>query len=405
MFVKHSYFPKGAQLISARLRVQQKATRHDQRHQNLRLVLQCIVADGSISRADVSRATGLTPATVSHLVAQLEDDGLVAELGTGPSAGGKPPTLYGLNAGARSIVAIDLSDGKRVGSIFDLEGNPTGHAETSRNNVTGEAAVKHLCDVIDGLVKQSTAPLLGIGIGTPGVIDDDGTVIEASYLDWHGVPLRSLVADRYDLPVHVINNSRAAAIAEYSFGDHEAENLLVIKVGNGVGAGVLLDGRIHGGEDSAAGEIGHVVVDPEGSPCYCGKVGCLETVVAAPRLNDAMVPLLDEVSTSVTKNLRAAGDLAIAGHDTALKVIDEATRYLAAVLSTTVAVLDIHKVVITGIVSGLGEPFLERLATAIEDTVLSTLASKLELCYGHTGDPAVRMGAAALVMNRELGVV
>lgn len=405
MFDKHSYFPKGAQLISARLRVQRKATRHDQRHQNLRLVLQCIVAEGSISRADISRATGLTPATVSHLVAQLDEDGLVTELGTGPSAGGKPPTLYGLNAAARSIVAVDLSDGKRVGSIFDLEGNPTGHAETSRNNVTGQAAIDHLCDVIDGLIQQSTTPLLGIGIGSPGVIDEDGNVVEASYLDWHDVPLRSLLTDRYDLPVHVINNSRAAAIAEYSFGDHEAENLLVIKVGNGVGAGVLLDGRIHGGEDAAAGEIGHVVVDPHGSPCYCGKVGCLETVASAPRLNEALMPLLDEVSPSVTKNLRAAGDLAIAGDATVLEIIGEATASLATVLSTTVAVLDIHKVVITGIISGLDEPFLERLRKAIDETVLSTLASKLELCYGHTGDRAVRMGAAALVMNRELGVV
>ena len=385
--------------------MQRKATRHDQRHQNLRLVLQCIVAAGSISRADIARQTGLTAATVSHLVAQLEQDGLVSELGTGPSAGGKPPTLYGLNGTARSIITVDLSDGKRVGSLLDLEGNSLHHTETSRDDTTGEAALAQLFKVIDGLEAKSPAPLLGIGIGSPGVIDNAGTVIEASYLDWHGVPLGSLLAERYSQPVHVINNGRAAALAEYSFGDHDAENLLVVKVGNGVGAGILLDGRIHSGEDDAAGEIGHVVVDPNGLPCYCGKIGCLETVVAAPRLNEAFLPLLDEVSASVTANLNAAGELAADGDETALKVIDEATRYLAAVLSTTVAVLDIHKVVITGIVSGLGEPFLDRLRIAIEEMVLTNLAEKLELCFGHTGDRAVRMGAAALVMNKELGVV
>ncbi len=402
MFAKHT---NGRHQISARLRVQHKATKRDQRNQNLRLVLQCIVAEGSISRADIARQTGLTPATVSHLVASLEDDGLVAELGTGPSAGGKPPTLYGLNGSARSIIAVDLSDGKRVGSVLDLEGNSAYRTERSRGAQGGRAGIEQLIQVIDELIEHSPAPVLGIGIGTPGVIDESGTVIEASYLDWHDVPLGTLLSDRYSLQVHVINNSRAAALAEYSFGDHDAENLLVVKIGNGVGAGVVLDGRIHGGEDSAAGEIGHVVVDPNGSHCFCGKVGCLETVAAAPRLNEAFTPMLDEVSDSLTKNLEAAGALAATGDTRALQVIDDATRNLASVLSTTVAILDIHKVVITGIVSGLGAPFLDRLQQTIESNVLSTLASKLELCYGHTGDRAVRMGAAALVMNKELGVV
>ncbi len=385
--------------------MQRKATRHDQRHQNLRLVLQCVVAEGSISRADIVRATGLTAATVSQLVAQLEEDGLVVELGTGPSAGGKPPTLYGLNASARIIVAVDLSDGKRVGSVLDLEGNLLYKTETSRDALGGQAGVEQLYATIDELVANAPAPPLGIGIGSPGVIDDQGRVIEASYLNWHDLPLAELVADRYDLPVHVINNSRAAALAEYSFGEHDAENLLVVKVGNGVGAGIVLDGRIHGGEDSAAGEIGHVVVEPDGLECYCGRVGCLETVVAASRINDSVTPHIDEPSASVTSNLEVAGSLALAGNPEVLSIIDDAATRLGSVLSTTVAVLDIHRVVITGIVSGLGDPFLDRLRTSIDNGVLSTLASKLELCYGHTGDRAVRMGAAALVMNKELGVV
>ncbi len=255
------------------------------------------------------------------------------------------------------------------------------------------------------MITKAAAPPLGIGIGSPGVIDDDGNVIEASYLDWHNVPLGNLLSDRYELPVHVINNSRAAALAEYSFGEHDAENLLVVKIGNGVGAGVVLDGRIHGGEDSAAGEIGHVVVEPEGLECYCGRVGCLETVVAAPRLNDALAQLIPDASTSVARNLASAGMLAAEGEEKVLEVIDTATTKLGSVLSTTVAVLDIHKVVITGIVSGLGDPFLNRLGQAVDNGILATLASKLELCYGHTGERAVRMGAAALVTNKELGVV
>ena len=138
--------------------------------------------------------------------------------------------------------------------------------------------------MIDELLTETPAPPLGVGIGSPGVIDAEGTVLEASFFDWHDVPLAEMLTERYELPVHVINNSRAAALAEYSFGDHQAENLLAVKIGNGVGAGVVLDGRIHTGEDSAAGEIGHVTVDHDGIRCVCGQTGCLETVASAPRL-------------------------------------------------------------------------------------------------------------------------
>lgn len=347
----------------------------------------------------------MTAATVSHLVAQLEEDGLVSELGTGPSAGGKPPTLYGLNAGARSIITVDLSDGERTGSILDLKGISAYRTTRSCDALRGQEGIGQLFDTIDELIAETPAPPLGIGIGTPGVVDTSGTVIEASYLDWHDVPLGTLLSERYALPVHVLNNSRAAALAEYSFGGHQAENLLVVKIGNGVGAGILLDGRIHRGEDSAAGEIGHVVVDPNGVPCYCGKIGCLETIAAAPRLNEALAPFIDPDSSSLADNLRAAGSLAGAGDPGTLMVINETARNLARVLSTTVAILDIHKIVLTGIVSGLGAPFLDRLRTEIDNAVLPTLASKLELSYGRTGDRAVRMGAAALVVSQELGVV
>lgn len=385
--------------------MQKKATRQDQRIQNRRLVLQSVLAHAPISRADIVRSTGLTAASVSAIVAELENQGLVLELGTGPSAGGKPPTLFGINAGAYSIISVDLSDGERAGSVLDLQGTSAYRTERSRDALQGQQGIDQLIEMIDELLAETPAPPLGIGIGSPGVIDDKGTVVEASFFDWHGIPLGALLAERYALPVHVINNSRAAALAEYSFGHHDAENLLVVKIGNGVGAGVVLDGRIHGGEDFAAGEIGHVVVDPNGAPCFCGKVGCLETVAAAPRLLDSFRQFVDIPTTSLLESMEIAGAAANQGDPGVLKTIDEAARNLGKVLSTTVAILDIHKVVITGVVSRLGSQFLSRLRDEIDHAVLPTLASKLEFCYGRTGDRAVRMGAAAHVVNQELGVV
>jgi predicted NBD/HSP70 family sugar kinase len=128
-------------------------------------------------------------------------------------------------------------------------------------------------------------------------------------------------------------------------------------------------------------------------------------MAAAPRLLDSFAQFVDIGTGSLLEGMETAGRAAAAGDTSVLKTIDEAARNLGRVLSTTVAILDIHKVVITGVVSRLGDSFLDRLRSEIDAAVLPALASKLELCYGRTGDRAVRMGAAALVANLELGVV
>jgi predicted NBD/HSP70 family sugar kinase len=363
------------------------------------------MAQGQTSRADIARTTGLTAATVSDLIGELLDEGLVSEVGFGPSAGGKPPTLLDIDASARSVIAVDLSDGARVGSVLDLRGTSSHRTARFESAPSGRRGVDELIDTIDELMSAAPAPPLGIGIGTPGVVAKDGTVVEASNLDWHQLPLARLTADRFELPVHVINNSRAAALAEYSYGDHGAENLLVIKFGRGIGAGIVIDGRIHGGEDSAAGEIGHVVVDPAGPACHCGRRGCLEKVAGVPYLVEALAPIVAAGGADRLEILARAGRRAAEGDEDVLAVIGEAGTNVAKVLSATVAILDIHRVVVTGQVAALGDSFLACIRREVESAILPALAEKLDLCYGRTGDRAVRLGAAALVIKQELGVV
>ena len=363
-------------------------------------MLQQVVAEGPLSRADISRATGLTPATVSDLVGELVGEGLVSELGFGPSAGGKPPTLVGLKASARSVVAIDLSDGGQVGSVVDLAGNAAYRTRPWRPGGMGQERLDQVIEDLEELVEAAPSPVLGIGVGTPGVIDTDGTVVEASNLGWHDLPLGEILSEHFDRPVHVVNNSRAAALAEYSFGGHEAENLFVVKIGYGIGAGVLLDGRIHTGEAAASGEIGHVVVDPQGPLCRCGRTGCLETV-------SGVQYLIGEASVdgSTQEILADLAQRAASGDSAARRRLGSAARHLGQVLATTVAVLDVHHVILTGLIASLGESFLRLVGEEIKGHVLPALADKLELHYGQTGDRAVRLGAAALVLSNELGVM
>jgi predicted NBD/HSP70 family sugar kinase len=253
-----------------------KATRQQTRAHNKRLVLRTIYQEQEISRADVARATHLTRTTVSHIVAELIAEGLIEETGFGPSEGGKPPVLLNLVAGSRNLIGVDLANSRFRGGVLDLRGNIIERFDMPIHEQNGELALERVTLLIDSLLEASQGPVLGIGIGTPGLVDArEGIVRRAVNLDWQDLPMRDLLQTRYNLPIYVSNDSHAAALGEYAFGQkREIANLIVIKVGRGTSAGIVLNGRLHYGDGSGAGEIGHVRVVENGKPCLCGQRGC-----------------------------------------------------------------------------------------------------------------------------------
>ena len=260
----------------------QKATHSQTRAYNSQLVLRTIYDQELISRADVARRTGLTRTTVSDLVGELMELGLTEEVGRGPSNGGKAPILLRVADDSRHLIGVDLGESEFSGAVVNLRGEVRRSARLPLNGRDGDEAVELVHQLIDDLVGSNGDGLVGIGIGTPGIIDSEaGTVRWAVSLDWQDLPLGSLIRERHDLPVYVANDSQAAALAEYIFGtDRRATNMAVIRVGRGIGAGLILNGELFHGDGFGAGEIGHVTVDPEGEPCRCGRRGCLETVAS-----------------------------------------------------------------------------------------------------------------------------
>ena len=263
-------------------RLAQKATPQQIKAYNTRLVLKTIFDRDRISRADVARATGLTRPTVSSAVASLRRRGLVEEVGQGPSAGGKPPILVSVVDDSRHAIGIDLASGEFRGAVVNLRGEIRHRVALPLDGRDGDAALALVYELIDRLIAATNSSLLGIGIGTPGLMDPmKGIVRQAVNLDWQDLPLRSLLKKRYGLPLYVANDSQVAALAEFTFGAHKAsDNLVLIKVEHGIGAGIVLNGRLFHGDTFGAGEIGHVVVDDDGLPCRCGNTGCLETVAS-----------------------------------------------------------------------------------------------------------------------------
>ena len=222
-----------------------KATREQSKIHNKRLILKTIYDNGEISRAYISRLTYLTRTTVSSIVTELIDEGLVEEIGQGPSDGGKPPILLSVVDNSRHLIGIDLADSEFRGGVVDLRGKIIDRVIISVNDRDGLSAMELVYKLIDKLIGIATNPILGIGIGTPGLMDArNGIVRSAVNLDWSDLPLRNLLESRYNLHVYIANDSQVAALGEYTFGQRqETSNLVVVKVGRGVGAGIVINGR------------------------------------------------------------------------------------------------------------------------------------------------------------------
>jgi predicted NBD/HSP70 family sugar kinase len=378
-----------------------KATHRQTRVHNERLVVRTLYDLGPISRAEVARLTGLTRTTVSDVVSTLIDDGVVREIGRGPSSGGKAPILLEVDQDARLVVGLDLGEERFVGSLVNLRGDIRRTVELPVAGRDGEAAVQLVFALLDELLEGVAAPLLGIGIGTPGLVDSrTGTIRRAVNLDWRDLPLGAIVGERYAVPVNVANDSQAAALAEYTYaGGDRVPNLIAIRVGRGVGAGLILRGALFQGDGSGAGEIGHVVVDDTGERCRCGRTGCLETVAGMRAIErDA------SAAAGRTVDLAEIRRSIEAGEEWAMSIADEAGAALGRSIAGLIGALDVQRVVLLGPVTELGEPWLGAVRREAAGRALALLADDVRIEIGAPTTNVVVRGASALLVARELGL-
>ncbi len=347
------------------------------------MLLQELFAAGPASRADLARSSGLTRVTVSDLVAELLAEGLVEELGTPTeSRVGKPPTMVGLVADAKHVVAIDLSvDDQVAGAVLTLEGQVVLRDARPRDGRTGADAVALVREFAADLIARSSRPLLGVAVATPGVVTPDGVVLDAPNLGWHDLHLAEDLAAALDLPVYVANDANTAVMGEFVFGSRGEGGLLLLRLSTGLGAGLVINGALLHGQGGAAGEIGHVQVDPDGPLCGCGRPGCLETYLAVPRLR---------------RELAAAG----AGADA---VLADAGARLGQALAPVVATLNLGEVVLSG-PADLVEPLARVAEQAVRDRVMPVSAQQFVVRTSSLGDDGVLAGATGVVLAGELGV-
>lgn len=370
---------------STPLRRTTKVLPADARRHNRALVLQSLFAGGPRSRADIARESGLTPVTVSALIGELLATGLVEETGARPEARvGKPATLVRLRAESTTTAALDLSDDQQLrAALIDVGGRVLLRRSRPWAGRRGRDAQDLVLSLARDLCAEAAHPVVGLGVATPGIVDRNGIVLQAPNLGWADVALAAGLRAALARPVHVLNDANAAALGVHSFGGANGSGSLVLTVGGGVGAGMLLEGRLLVGERSAAGELGHVTVTDDGEPCSCGRTGCLETVLAVPRLRRR---------------------IAEAGEGERDAVLTAAGRLLGAALAPVVATLDLREVVLSGPADLLDGALRAALVATIRHRTFAVDAHDLVVRLSPLGDDVGLVGAAATVLAAELGV-
>lgn len=380
----------------------ERATHKQTRAFNQQLVLRAIYDRSAVSRAELARVTGLTRTSVSALTVELLAERLIEEVGRGPSTGGKAPILLRVRAEGRHLIGLDLGESAFNGAVVDLRGNIVRSLSLPLEGRDGEEAVQLVFSLIEGLAGDNgKSPLLGIGVGAPGLVDSrTGNVRWAVNLAWENLPLGQMIEERFGVPVVVANDSQAAAFAELTFGmESRPGNLVVVRVGRGIGAGIILNGQLFEGDGSGAGEIGHTIFGEGRERCRCGRIGCLETIASMR----AMVAAAQRLVPSVTDDASLVAAQK-SGDKHVHSVVVHAGAMLGLAIGAVIGTINVNHVLLVGPAVALGAEWLDAVRERAGASALPLLANDTEIELGTTADNVVLLGASAMLMTHELGL-
>ena len=374
---------------------------------NRSVVLNTIKAYGPIARAQVARRTGLSPATVTGITAELIGDDLIFEKATGDSSGGRRPILLALNPGGGYVVGIKLTEKQVIGAITDLEANVVAKQTDDLQDHSPEAVVDQLATMVeelDELANISKKKLIGVGVGLAGIVDSErGVLRQSPFFGWNDLPLRDLLMQKVLVPVYIDNDVNTLTQAEKWFGGGQGvENFLTITVGRGIGMGIVVNGQFYRGYRGGAGEFGHTVIDPDGPSCACGKQGCLEAFVGDQGLLRQAAEAFRKGDLSKPVNsVDHLLELARQGNPAAMEIYARAGKILGQAIANLINIFNPQRIIIGGEGVRAGDLLFTPMRSALACSVMPGLAEDTEIRIEPWGDDAWARGAASLVL-REL---
>ncbi|MEU0483503.1 ROK family transcriptional regulator [Streptosporangium sp. NPDC006013] len=376
----------------------------DVRATNLAVVLRFVREHAPCSRADIAASTGLNKATVSSLVADLIDRRLVRETGLTENRVGRPATMLVLDGSPYAAIGIEVNVDYVTAVAVDLSGEKLLSWRRSFPGAAGTAgqAMATVAGIVRRVVNRMTKQerqVLGLTVGVPGLIGTDGTVRIAPNLGWRDADLcGDLTKALRDpgFPVQVDNDANLAALAEHRFGPHAGTANLVYLTGEiGVGAGIILDGRLRRGGQGYGGEIGHIQLDPLGAECRCGRLGCLEAVAGIGAVLEHATISPAEVELELDEVVR----LARGGDPRTLGVLDTVGRNLGKGVAVLANLLNPEVVILGGYYVPLAPWLLPAVEAETRGRVIAPDAGGCRVVASTLGYGAGALGGAARVLD------
>lgn len=379
-----------------------------------RRIIDLLLTREPLSRAEIARLTALSKPTISSIIPQLITEGIVHEIGTGASTGGRNPILLALRSTTILVAGVELDVAGCTLFLVTLHGEQIARVDLPLASTRVETVVETVATGIEGLLDgKEPSTLLGCGIAVPGLVDPAGdTVASPTRLGWQAVPLRELLEARIGVPVFVTDRGKSAGLGElWSLGPDKPDDLVYLYLGRGVAGAIVLHRDILPGTTSTAGELGHMIIDPDGPACECGNRGCLEALVSTPAILARVQSLLatgsGEPSAAPTwvrsrdaDTIAAIGEAAMAGDPLALALVGHVARWLGIALASLVNILNPSLVVLGGPVAEWGDPLIEAVVRELATRALPIPGAAVRVVTGHAHDLAVLIGATALVLQR-----
>lgn len=386
-----------------------------QQYSNEGQILNIIRRCGPISKADIARRAGLTPPTVTNITNKLLDSKQIIEYMIGESRGGRRPLLLKTNPDAGQVIVIHIRSYKMIAYLVDAELAVHYEQTVNSKGLNHTGVLECIQALIDSCREAAKMPPLAIGIVIRGPVRaQEGISVFCPNIGWRNVPLKYIIEEKNRLPVFVENDTNILAYGEYYYGVAKAAtNMILLKVGFGLGGGIMFDGSLYRGIGGIAGEVGHTVIDVAGPLCSCGNNGCMEAMASETALINLVLKALEQGEPSLLREI-LKGDLAgiepediyraaDLGDQLARTMLGRVAEYLGIGIANLVNIFNPELVVIGG---GLAKAskYIEKI---VWDTVaqrsFESSSSALDIKYSTQTNLNTMKGSADMVFSELAG--
>ncbi len=369
-------------------------------------VLNEIIENQPVSRSEICKNLDVSHATISYLVKELIEQGLIVETEYSQSTGGRPPMLLEFKGENKYIVTLQIEMTKISYGVFNLNLELMDRDEVQVEGYSIEKILDILTNKLEGLFAQNSIKkesVIGIGLSIPGIYKEkEDLIIDSTSSFWEGINLKHELVKRFNLPVYIENDANLAAYYEYCYGVAEGySNLVYMYLGEGIGGGIIIDDKLYTGSHGNGGEIGHLKVKASGSKCQCGGTGCLETIASLNAITEEINKRLSKGEKSLLSDLgRPPYNLnmlisAYQRNDYLVRnVIDEAIKYIINAISSLANIFDPDLIILGGFINDFDKDLPISIGNQLINVCYQNIANDLKVLSG-TNREAYQLYAVA----------